>query len=135
MLRVSLSSIDIPDVELMNSPLCNNLVKALALQRSREKYAVRPASPDSPTPPLLLPTLYCCLTTSSKPPPPPSSSVISIHPYRTIATNPRSPHPRFEMTLLLLPSLRLSVVFTAADKKQLILDFCDFSPSINFFLS
>lgn len=35
-------SVDIPDVESMNSPLCNNFVKALVLQgqRSREKFAV-----------------------------------------------------------------------------------------------
>lgn len=109
---ISILSIDIPDVEPMNSPLCNNLVKALVLegQSSREKYAVGPASPDSPTPQPLLPTLYCYLTTSSQPPPPPSSSVISIHPYRTIATNPRSPHPRFELTLLLIPSLKVFFV-------------------------
>lgn len=53
MLRVFLFlSIDIPDVEPMNSPLCNNLVKALVLegQRSRETYAVGPASLDSPSP-------------------------------------------------------------------------------------
>lgn len=49
----SIPSIDIPDVELMNSPLCNNLVKALVLegQRWREKYAVGLASPSSPNPP------------------------------------------------------------------------------------
>lgn len=49
---ISILSIDIPDVETMNSPLCNNLVKALVLegQRSREKYAVGLASPDSPPP-------------------------------------------------------------------------------------
>lgn len=53
MLRVFLFfSIDIPDVEPMNSPLCNNLVKALVLegQRSRGQYAVGPASPNLPTP-------------------------------------------------------------------------------------
>lgn len=109
MLRVSLSPIDIPDVESLSSPpLCDNLVKALALQRSREegvRRLVRPAS--APLTPILLPSTSLLLSdnllpTSPQPlPPPPSSSVISIHPYRTIASNPRSPHPRFELTLLL----------------------------------
>lgn len=48
------------------SLLCHNLVKALALQRSKEEFAVRPASPYPPQ--LLLPTFYCCLTTSSQTP-------------------------------------------------------------------
>lgn len=98
----SILNIDIPDVESMNSPLCNNLVKALVLegQRSREKYAVGPASP-TPHPPTLSSNSTAVWQPPPNPPPPPSSSVISIHPYRTIASNPRSPHPRFELTPLL----------------------------------
>lgn len=110
----------IPDVESLSflppPPLCDNHVKALVPScplRSRENRSTlhrpsarpidwataRPPSwpastpPPSPSSPS---TLYCCLTTSSQqPPPPPSSSVISIHPYRTVASNPRSPYPRF----------------------------------------
>lgn len=88
----SILSIDIPDVEPLNSPLCNNLFKALVLegQRSRETYAVGPASPDSPNPPPppLLPTLYCCLTTSSQTPTP---SQLICHLHSSLQDNSNEP--------------------------------------------
>lgn len=102
MLRVSLSPIDIPDVESLSSPpLCDNLVKALALQRSREegvRRLVRPAS--APPTPILLPLNFS--TAVWQPPPnlpstPPTPSQLICHLHSSLQDNsiePKEPAPK-----------------------------------------
>lgn len=79
---------------------CHNFVAALALQKTGEGVCRLSSQPPTPS------HSFQFSTTVWQPPPkphppPPSSSVISIHPHRTIATNPRRPRPRFETTLIL----------------------------------
>lgn len=91
----------------MNSPLCNNLVKALVLEgQVKGEVCCWSGQPRLPTPSPLLPTLLLSDNLLPNPPPPPSSSVISIHPYRTITTNPRSPRPSTTSTTIQLPGPR-----------------------------
>lgn len=118
----------------MNSPLCHNLFKALVLegQRSREKYAVGPASPDYP-PPHPHPHPFFQLSTAVWQPPsnPPTPSQLICHLHSSLQDNSNEPKEStskvwtdsatrtFSLTVGLLCS-------GAADEKRLVLDVCDF---------
>lgn len=102
----------------MNSPLCNNLVKALVLegQRSREKYAVGPANPPCP----LLPTLYCCLTTSFQNPPTPPQLICHLH----SSPQDNSNEPKDSTSKVCTHSAcSLHCLFPAADQKSFQMSF------------
>lgn len=115
MLRVSLSSIDIPDVEPMNSPLCNNLVKALALQKVKGEVCCSTGQPRLP-PPTHTPSNSLLLSDNLLPTSPTPSQLI-CHLHSSLQDNSNEPK---ETTSKVWNDF--FCFLSMSDKKQQILD-------------